>query len=301
MDKQNTVLPTIATNSIDVICTQYLYQDTYRNLAATWTEILRILKEKGKFALILNLRQDLLMQLLLDIAKVAVTEKDGSKNVFSIDHVPIICLQPSNNVSAEGNVWLSATKVALLAIKKKSTDATTNSSQAIIPNTWLVNSPMPTTEENTNSIFNATMWTENHCPTIHVNKSTEHEKWFYCRKCDRAYPKSKLIFHKDHEIHCSTCTTYGKINDHLTHQTYPAHEFYPIPLPIDMVNALINFISDKKQLICDPLCGDGTIPLCAHLNDRTYIGIEHYEPYMKIAQARLDFFATAHYTPIKKL
>ena len=62
---------------------------------------------------------------------------------------------------------------------------------------------------------------------------------------------------------------------------------HPAVFPEKLAEDHILSWTDQGDLVFDPMCGSGTTPKMAKLNDRRYIGIDISEEYCRIAQERL--------------
>jgi len=62
---------------------------------------------------------------------------------------------------------------------------------------------------------------------------------------------------------------------------------HPALMAEAMAEDLIVAFSRPGDLVFDPMCGAGTTPKMALLNDRQYLGVEIHEPYVRIAEERL--------------
>jgi adenine-specific DNA-methyltransferase len=68
---------------------------------------------------------------------------------------------------------------------------------------------------------------------------------------------------------------------------YTGNRLHPTQKPIRSLIRLIRAFSRRNDVVLDPFCGSGSVPLAAKLSDRRYIGIELRQDYCKIAQRRL--------------
>lgn len=62
---------------------------------------------------------------------------------------------------------------------------------------------------------------------------------------------------------------------------------HPAPFPEKIVRDHIQSWSNEGDLVLDPFCGSGTVPVVAAKMNRHYVGIEVHKPYIEIAQKRL--------------
>jgi site-specific DNA-methyltransferase (adenine-specific) len=71
---------------------------------------------------------------------------------------------------------------------------------------------------------------------------------------------------------------------------YTGNRLHPTQKPVVALLRLIRAFSRPGDVILDPFCGSGSVPLAAKLLGRHYIGIELRKDYCKIAQQRLARF-----------
>lgn len=149
-------------------------------------------------------------------------------------------------------------------------------------------------------MFDFNSWIDEKCQFLMTPKLDQNEKWFYCHKCEQAYPKKDIENHNDHQIFCTDCREFGKSQDHRKHDYKEIIEFHPTQKPLEIENLLVQ-ISTKPSdrfpewVVLDPFCGVGTIPLSALFNGCSYIGIEKNPIYCKIAESRINYFHEYHY------
>ena len=62
---------------------------------------------------------------------------------------------------------------------------------------------------------------------------------------------------------------------------------HPSQKPINVIQRLIEGCTNKNEIVIDPFCGSGTVPLVCKMNERQYIGIDNNKDYIKIAKKRL--------------
>jgi adenine-specific DNA-methyltransferase len=68
---------------------------------------------------------------------------------------------------------------------------------------------------------------------------------------------------------------------------YTGNRFHPTQKPIRALIRLIRAFSQQGDVVLDPFCGSGSVPLAAKLLGRRYIGIELRQDYCEVAQRRL--------------
>jgi len=71
---------------------------------------------------------------------------------------------------------------------------------------------------------------------------------------------------------------------------YTGNRLHPTQKPIRALMRLIRAFSKPNDVILDPFCGSGGVPLAAKLSGRRYIGIELRQDYFEVAQRRLNCF-----------
>jgi len=62
----------------------------------------------------------------------------------------------------------------------------------------------------------------------------------------------------------------------------------PTKLPMELVKKLILFSSDEGDIIFDPFLGSGTVPVCAKMLGRHYLGFEIVKDYYEFAINRIS-------------
>jgi site-specific DNA-methyltransferase (adenine-specific) len=68
---------------------------------------------------------------------------------------------------------------------------------------------------------------------------------------------------------------------------YTGNRLHPTQKPVRTLMRLIRTFSEPGDVILDPFCGSGSVPLAAKLLGRPYIGIEIRQDYCEVAQQRL--------------
>ena len=64
--------------------------------------------------------------------------------------------------------------------------------------------------------------------------------------------------------------------------------YHPTQKPVRLMQALIELVTQRGQIVLDPFCGSGSTLVAAKLTDRQYIGIELDTRYVEIARQRLE-------------
>jgi len=68
---------------------------------------------------------------------------------------------------------------------------------------------------------------------------------------------------------------------------YTGNRLHPTQKPIRALIRLVRAFSKQGDIVLDPFCGSGSVPLAARLASRRYIGIELRQDYCETAQQRL--------------
>jgi len=68
---------------------------------------------------------------------------------------------------------------------------------------------------------------------------------------------------------------------------YTGNRLHPTQKPIRALIRLIRAFSQPSDVVLDPFCGSGSVPLAAKISDRRYTGIEIRQDYCEVAQRRL--------------
>jgi DNA modification methylase len=71
---------------------------------------------------------------------------------------------------------------------------------------------------------------------------------------------------------------------------YTGNRLHPTQKPVGALAPLVRAFSKRSDVVLDPFCGSGSVPLTAKLLDRRYIGIEVRQDYCTIARQRLARF-----------
>jgi DNA modification methylase len=69
---------------------------------------------------------------------------------------------------------------------------------------------------------------------------------------------------------------------------YTGNRLHPTQKPVRVLTRLIRAFSQPSDVVLDPFCGSGSVPLAAKLTGRRYIGIELRQDYCEVAQRRLN-------------
>jgi DNA modification methylase len=68
---------------------------------------------------------------------------------------------------------------------------------------------------------------------------------------------------------------------------YTGNRLHPTQKPVRALMRLIRAFSSPGDVVLDPFCGSGSVPLAAKISGRRYIGIELRPDYCEVAQRRL--------------
>jgi DNA modification methylase len=68
---------------------------------------------------------------------------------------------------------------------------------------------------------------------------------------------------------------------------YTGNRLHPTQKPIRALTSLVRAFSKPSDVVLDPFCGSGSVPLAAKISGRRYIGIEVQQDYYEVAQKRL--------------
>ena len=63
---------------------------------------------------------------------------------------------------------------------------------------------------------------------------------------------------------------------------------HPAIFPEELAEDHILSWSNEGDIVLDPMCGSGTVPKMAKMNNRTYIGIDIDENYVEISKQRIE-------------
>jgi DNA modification methylase len=69
---------------------------------------------------------------------------------------------------------------------------------------------------------------------------------------------------------------------------YTGNRLHPTQKPVLALVRLIRAFSQPGDIVLDPFCGSGSVPLAAKISGRRYIGIELRQDYYDVAQRRLS-------------
>lgn len=83
---------------------------------------------------------------------------------------------------------------------------------------------------------------------------------------------------------------YEKSPDNVLHSGLMSDEagFHPTQKPVKLMQALIELVTQKGQIVLDPFCGSGSTLVAAKLSGRKYIGFEISKKYASVAEQRLN-------------
>jgi len=68
--------------------------------------------------------------------------------------------------------------------------------------------------------------------------------------------------------------------------------FHPTQKPLKVIGWILNYLSNKNDLVLDPFAGSGTVGVAAKNTDRNYILIEKEPEYVEIAKNRIKAMPT---------
>ena len=68
---------------------------------------------------------------------------------------------------------------------------------------------------------------------------------------------------------------------------YTGNRLHPTQKPIRALTSLVRAFSQPNDVVLDPFCGSGSVPLAAKISGRRYIGVEVQQDYYEVAQKRL--------------
>ncbi|MDR2654180.1 MAG: site-specific DNA-methyltransferase [Mycoplasmataceae bacterium] len=74
----------------------------------------------------------------------------------------------------------------------------------------------------------------------------------------------------------------------LTPKNEKKHGNHPTQKPIELLKRIITAATNKSDTILDPFMGSGTTGVVAKMLDRSFIGIEKSEEYLKLAKKRIE-------------
>lgn len=63
---------------------------------------------------------------------------------------------------------------------------------------------------------------------------------------------------------------------------------YPTQKPVELINRIIELVTDENDVVLDPFVGSGTTVVSAKMLNRRYIGIDKSEEAIKLAKERLS-------------
>lgn len=116
-------------------------------------------------------------------------------------------------------------------------------------------------------------------------------RFFYCAKVSRAERNAGLDGFEEQEARTLAgghIVSEGRTADK---RGGPRANVHPTVKPIDLMRWLIRLTTPPGGTVLDPFLGSGSTGCAAALEHRPFIGIEREPDYMRIAQARIDFWA----------
>ena len=63
---------------------------------------------------------------------------------------------------------------------------------------------------------------------------------------------------------------------------------HPAPFPVELPQRLINFYTYQDDTVLDPFMGSGSTAIAAERLERKWVGYEIHEPYIRLAEARIE-------------
>lgn len=82
----------------------------------------------------------------------------------------------------------------------------------------------------------------------------------------------------------------GKCHNVFKYPSVRKDRFHPTQKPVELMQDIIKYVSDKGQMILDPFSGSSATGIAALGMERKYIGIEKNEEYYKKSVKRLSVF-----------
>lgn len=121
-------------------------------------------------------------------------------------------------------------------------------------------------------------------------------RFFYCAKVSRAERNAGL---KGFPLTKSADDGYGSIQTPTLDRSTPRENWdphktannHPTVKPIDLMRWLVRLVTPPGGLVLDPFLGSGTTGIAAALEGMRFVGIEREADYMRIAEARIAFWA----------
>lgn len=115
-------------------------------------------------------------------------------------------------------------------------------------------------------------------------------RFFYCAKVSRAERNAGLDGFEAHPLNWSSGEqSPGTFQSDGTDRT--ARNVHPTVKPIDLMRWLIRLVTPPGGVVLDPFLGSGSTGCAAALEQRAFIGLEREPDYMRIAEARIAFWA----------
>lgn len=110
--------------------------------------------------------------------------------------------------------------------------------------------------------------------TTETQSRTWNDRCFTCKK--KFVGSDDTICHCPPELKITDKTIYKQKNNH------------PTVKPVHLMSWLVKLVSRENDIVLDPFMGSGTTGVACNKLNRSFIGIEMDEEYIKIAEARIN-------------
>jgi site-specific DNA-methyltransferase (adenine-specific) len=121
------------------------------------------------------------------------------------------------------------------------------------------------------------------------NDEGSASRFFYCAKTSRSERNAGLEGFEERALNWSSGEQNpGSFQSEGTNRN--ATNVHPTVKPISLMRWLVRLVTPPNGIVVDPFCGSGSTGCAAILEGFRFVGIELEAEYVKIAQARLDFW-----------
>lgn len=128
-----------------------------------------------------------------------------------------------------------------------------------------------------------------HC--LYVCVDDEKRKFFpYSRFDKKAKTKRGGSLHYKDKEDVWEISENGDLNDvwYINREYWTGDKKTPTKLPAEIINKILSYSSETKDVVLDPFLGSGQVAVVSKLLDRQYIGFEIVKEYFEFANERLE-------------